>query len=94
MAITTTTAAAAKKSPTKRIVTAPTKTKQDAMLQVFGFKQSECSFCMKSIDELNGLLMQCGKCRDVYFCSKQVCIKINSAFTLFNLVCLITTVVQ
>ena len=46
--------------------------KQDAMLQVFGFTQSTCSFCMKSIDDCNGLLMQCGKCRKVYFCSKKV----------------------
>jgi hypothetical protein len=44
----------------------------DAMLRVFGFQQSICSFCQKSMDDLNGKLMQCGKCRDVYFCSYKV----------------------
>ncbi len=46
--------------------------KRDEFLSVFGFKQSSCTFCHKTIDELNGMLMQCGKCKQVYFCSAGV----------------------
>ena len=49
------------------VITDPVK-----FLADFGFHQSCCSYCQKTVDELDGKLMQCGKCKKIYFCSIEV----------------------
>jgi hypothetical protein len=45
---------------------------KEKTLSTYMFKESCCTFCQKTMDELDGKLMQCGKCKKVYFCSREV----------------------
>jgi hypothetical protein len=45
---------------------------KEKTLSMYMFKESCCTFCQKTMDELDGKLMQCGKCKKVYFCSREV----------------------
>ena len=42
---------------------------QEETLAKWGFDKDYCMRCQKSNEEIAGLLMQCGKCKKVYYCS-------------------------
>lgn len=41
----------------------------DSVLSKWGFDKNYCFHCGKTNSELDGLLMQCGKCHQTYYCS-------------------------
>lgn len=41
----------------------------DNDIRDWGFTESHCFHCGKSNSEIDGLLMQCGRCRKVNYCS-------------------------
>jgi hypothetical protein len=43
----------------------------DTHLAKFGFKQNFCDKCGKKNSEIDGKLIQCGKCRKRYYCSRK-----------------------
>ena len=43
----------------------------DPVLKNWGFDSDHCSHCGKDNNEIAGLLLQCGKCRQAYYCSQQ-----------------------
>lgn len=38
-------------------------------LEDWGFSSDKCHYCGISSKEIDNLLMQCGKCKKVYYCS-------------------------
>ena len=43
----------------------------ESSLKAWGFKTSQCTCCGVQNSELSGLLMQCGKCKQAYYCSSE-----------------------
>jgi MYND finger len=44
----------------------------DKILSKWGFTDNHCHHCGILNSDLNGLLMQCGKCKKAYYCSMKV----------------------
>jgi hypothetical protein len=49
------------------------------ILSKWGFTDSQCHNCGISNSDINGLLMQCAKCKRAYYCSMKVCIFLVAA---------------
>jgi hypothetical protein len=44
----------------------------DRILSKWGFTDNQCHKCGVLNSDLNGLLMQCGKCKKAYYCGMKV----------------------
>jgi MYND finger len=53
-------------------------------LKGWGFDSNVCNLCGKKNSEVSGLLMQCGRCKKVYYCSRQC---FNDGLADHNLIC-------